>query len=129
MNTTILALLALARAGLEADKAEEWLPIETAPKDGTEIILGSEPQMFNGQPVPARVTIGHWTTEEECQVDMGDCGGECHCREYEYVDPSWISWDGGFTVENPATHWRPLPAPPPSAHFPSQEATSHDDRD
>lgn len=79
-----------------------WRPIETAPKDGTDIILHS----------PGRTTIGHWTTDEECRVDIGDCGGECHCREYEFIDPSWVSWDGGFTEEHPPTHWMPLPPTP-----------------
>jgi hypothetical protein len=82
----------------------QWQPIETAPKDGTDIILMA----------PGRVTIGHWTTEDECRVDVGDCGGECRCREYDYTDPSWISWDGGFTLEHPPTHWMPLPNPPSS---------------
>jgi hypothetical protein len=89
-----------------------WMTIETAPKDGTDIILGAIPQIFEGKPVQARSTVGHWTSEEECQIDIGDCGGSGHCREYEYRDPYWLSWDGGFTDENPATHWMPLPAPP-----------------
>lgn len=92
-----------------------WQPIETAPKDGTDIILGAPAQEYQGKPVAPRSTIGHWTTDEECQVDIGDCGGECRCREYEYVDPYWMSWDGGFTAENPPTHWMPLPAPPEAA--------------
>lgn len=90
----------------------EWQPIETAPKDGTDIILGALPQIYDGKPTPARVTIGHWTTEEECRIYVGDCGGECRCPEYDYEAPFWMSWDGGFTEENPPTHWMPLPAPP-----------------
>lgn len=90
----------------------EWLDIETAPKDGTDIILGAPAQMYRGKVVRPRVTVGHWTTEEECRVQIGDCGGECHCPEYEYDDPFWLSWDGGFTKENPPTGWMPLPPPP-----------------
>lgn len=41
----------------------KWLPIETAPKDGTEIILGSIIQEYKGKPTDPRVTIGYWTTE------------------------------------------------------------------
>ena len=96
-----------------------WQPIETAPQDGTEIILGSLPQTYMGNPVAARVTVGHWSTEEECLKRVGDCGGECRCPEYDYEDPCWLSWDGGFTAGNPPTHWMPLP-PPPTAH-PSQQ--------
>lgn len=89
-----------------------WQPIETAPKDGTDIMLGAPAQMFQGKPAEPRVTVGHWTSEEECRRQIGDCGGECRCPEYEHEEPSWISWDGGFTEENPPTHWRPLDAPP-----------------
>jgi hypothetical protein len=90
----------------------EWQPIETAPKDGSDIILGALPQTHDGKPVPVRVTIGRWPSEEECRTYVGDCGGECRCPEYDYEPPFWMSWDGGFTEENPPTHWQPLPEPP-----------------
>lgn len=90
----------------------KWLPIKDAPKDGTDIILGALEQQYNGASVPPRVTVGHWTTDEECRIYTGDCGGECHCAEYDYEDPSWLSWDGGFTEENPPTHFMPLPPAP-----------------
>ncbi|TXN33942.1 hypothetical protein [Methylobacterium sp. WL19] len=95
-----------------ARAAEGWEPIETAPRDGTEILLGSYPQTYEGKPVPARVTLGYWTQEEDLKVEIGDCGGECRCPEYRFDDPYWMSSDGGFSKENPATHWCPLPAPP-----------------
>mgnify|MGYP006935488135 CR=1 FL=1 len=79
-----------------------WRDIESAPRDGTEVLLAAG----------SRVTVGHWTTEEECRVQIGDCGGVCRCPEYEYQDPTWLSWDGGFTTEHPPTHWMPLPPPP-----------------
>lgn len=86
----------------------DWQPIETAPKDGTEILLwsGVEDRSKDGP------TIGHWATDEECAVYVGDCGGECRCPEYDHNDPWWLSWDGGFTAEHPPTHWMPLPPPP-----------------
>lgn len=93
----------------------EWRPIETAPKDGTEIILGAPEQEYQGKPVAARSTVGHWTTDEECREQVGDCGGECRCPEYKFHDPYWISWDGGFTEENPPTNWMPLPTHPMGA--------------
>jgi hypothetical protein len=89
-----------------------WRPIETAPKDGTEILLGAPAQVFRGQPTEPRSTIGHWMTDEECREPVGDCGGECRCPEYKFHDPYWISWDGGFTEEHPPTHWMPLPSRP-----------------
>lgn len=92
--------------------AAEWRDIESAPRDGTDIILGAWGQTFRGEPVPDRVTVGHWTSEEECRRQIGDCGGECRCPEYDYDEPTWISWDGGFTAENPPNGWQPLPSPP-----------------
>lgn len=92
-----------------------WRPIESAPKDGTDIMLAAIDQVFRGEPMPDRVTVGHWTTDDECREVIGDCGGECRCPEYKFHEPSWISWDGGFTEENPPTHWMPLPKQPKCA--------------
>lgn len=82
----------------------EWQPIETAPKDGTEIIL------VRGN----RVTCGTWFDEREI------CASEYHANgtylgNYEtgeVVPGQWMSWDGGFTDEAPPTHWMPMPTPP-----------------
>jgi hypothetical protein len=79
----------------------KWQPIETAPKDGTDIILGAPVQEYQGRRVEPRSTIGHWDTGAGFLCDIDDDG-----------DPSWMSWDGGFTTENPPTHWMPLPEPP-----------------
>lgn len=92
--------------------ARGWLPIETAPKDGTDILLYAPAGEWEGRPTDARTTVGHWTTEEECRRQIGDCGGECRCPEYDHDDPYWLSWDGGFLPELPPTHWQPLPAAP-----------------
>lgn len=86
-----------------AEKEREWKPIETAPKDNeTEIILA------RGN----RVTAGCWMEwEERCS--------EYHASTGVYLGESlqgggamWMSQDGGFTEEEPPTHWMPLPAPP-----------------
>lgn len=102
----IIRALALMPSLIERVREMEWQPIETAPKDGTEILL------YGPSSYGPRVTVGHWMTDKECQIRTGDCGGDCRCDEYEYCDPIWTSWDGGFTTEWPCTHWMPLPNPP-----------------
>ena len=89
------------------ERVPGWRPIDTAPMDGTDILLAG-----NSIHSLSRVTVGHWAQDDECRTQVGDCGGECRCPEYEYWAPSWISWDGGFTTEYPPTHWQPLPDPP-----------------
>jgi hypothetical protein len=66
----------------------EWQPIETAPKDGTHIILFWPYVTDEGH-----VTSGYWYLPGE-----GEIAG-------------WHSWDvNGYAT--PPTHWMPLPAPP-----------------
>ena len=79
-----------------------WHPIETAPKDGTQIILR------NGN----RVTAGAW-------VEWVKTYCEYHSTTGVYLGPSigddgseWASWDGGFAEDDPPTHWMPLPSAP-----------------
>lgn len=86
-----------------------WQPIETAPMDGTEILLASVGQVFQGVSVADRVTIGQYATGDQLLKFVGDTD---YPDEYEVIEPFWISWDGGFTEENPPTHWMPLPEPP-----------------
>ena len=82
-------------------KVQQWQPIETAPKD-------KEVMLSDG----SRVTQGFWYEEEHGEY-LGDCGGPCRCPEYDApCEPFWMSMDGGFTRENPPTHWMPLPEPP-----------------
>ena len=64
----------------------EWKPIETAPKDGTEILLVHR---ADGKSIRRhRYGVG-------CYSAMN--GGS-------------ILWDWGWTI--PPTHWMPLPSPP-----------------
>lgn len=68
------------RAGL----APQWLPIETAPKDGTQFIFNA-PQMDCG------LSIGEFIAGRLCSSFNGKVLGD------------WVT---------PPTHWMPLPAPP-----------------
>lgn len=65
----------------------EWLPIETAPKDGTQVLL------YHRRYGTIR---GAWR-------NTGDEYGECWAGTYMMP---------GLTEIQP-THWQPLPQPPP----------------
>ena len=95
-------------------QAEGWRPVETAPKDGTHILLHAPACEHEGAPVHARTTYGHWSAPSDTpHIKYQD--GFAPEPEWEDFEPFWASWDGGFTEEHPPTHWMPLPPPPTSA--------------
>ncbi|WP_025859081.1 phage protein [Pseudomonas sp. CHM02] len=78
---------------------DPWQPIETAPKDGTEIILRKGD----------RVTSGAWIEWTKSEAEFHSTGA--YLGNYEYDSgASWSSWDGGFCEDDEPTHWQPLPA-------------------
>lgn len=86
-----LGALAHADAALSAP-AEGWRPIETAPKDGTHVLLG---RFVPGCERDGRIERDHYRTEGEVAAKAGFEG-----------------W-GKFNPQHwPATHWMPLPPPP-----------------
>ncbi len=81
----------------------QWQPIETAPKDETEILIYA-----HGMAIQARFYPGEWSHS----ID-GD----------EWDGPVWFAFDDAISFEvedcgkdgmhhGPVTHWMPLPAPP-----------------
>ena len=69
--------------------SEKWLPIESAPKDGTKIVLGG----------PTWVDVGSWDDW------------------YDQSAPGWFSetnHNGYISAGLDPTHWMPLPPPPGS---------------
>lgn len=74
------------------DEADEtgWIPIDTAPKDGSDIILANDDE----------IKTAHWD-----DVSMGDKKGwQVACEPGNF-------WNYYTEIKNP-THWMPLPAKP-----------------
>lgn len=69
---------------VRADLVPQWLPIETAPKDGTQFLFNA-PQMDCG------LSIGEFNAGRLCSAFDGKVLGD------------WVT---------PPTHWMPLPAAP-----------------
>jgi hypothetical protein len=81
----------------------EWKTIDSAPKDGTTIILFC-PQGDGNPGSEWRVTSGEWCDEPGCDNGYGE-----EVRGFT----GWLSWDGGFSEDTMMpTHWMPLPNPP-----------------
>jgi len=81
-NQHLLSWSELAKSALEAAEAEAWEPIDSAPKDGTDIWLGRS-GTDNGR------LIGFWYRP---------------WGTWNYYSPGKL----GFTP----THWRPIPPAP-----------------
>lgn len=83
-----------------------WQPIETAPKDGSHILLL---EYRNAEDYQSSICIGFW----------GD-----YRAGYAFDNPAnyrWIDWGAGLLDEyggdevwstTTPTHWQPLPEPP-----------------
>jgi hypothetical protein len=80
----------------ELEAKQEWQPIETAPKDGTWILLYCSQQ---------KVAIsGMWHVEPDLFTpDVHEPGWSDWVSDNDY-----IMWDSGYSP----THWMPLPEPP-----------------
>ena len=78
----------------------QWQPIDTAPKDGSGILLS------NG----VTVAQGEWLHQEPFIREQRDLDGRYIDQdEFDGFD-GWIDWAGGM-IPSP-THWMPLPPPP-----------------
>ena len=78
----------------------EWLPIESAPKDGTEVLLyGIWAGEIHGESKSPVIDIGSWA------------GGSS-----DYAGNDWwqLSTGDAYACWMRPTHWMPLPPPPVS---------------
>ena len=77
-----------------------WQPIETAPRNGTEILLWrSDTEVFLGR----WIAPCDFLSESEYDSEIG------------WEEPDWFFADfvhGGRVTEGEPTHWHPKPAPP-----------------
>lgn len=95
-----------------------WRPIETAPKDGSEVMLS------NG----SAVAEGHWLHDEGGITEHRDLEGRYIGQDESEGFDGWIDWSGGMIPE--PTHWMPLPpapgagAPPVGAEKPWAQKTA-----
>lgn len=101
----------------------DWQPIETAPKDGSSILLAGKADVDGSQ--FSSVSQGWWVDREEGQVDQPS-------HDAGFVDCNYSLWHPGrsFGAESSQypssqpTHWMPLPKPPSeplgSSTFPAE---------
>lgn len=82
------AELSTLTTALENARKDAWQPIETAPKDGSTVLLHSPDVKHEGG-----VMLGYWT-------DFGD------------GDPNWTAIQTEYPIDAEVTHWMPLPEPP-----------------
>ena len=101
-HASVLAAYKAGRATIANAEPAGWKPIETAPKDGRQILLFGD----------CRVTSGHWSAPSETpRIIYQD--GFAPDTEWDEWEPYWESWDGGFTEEHPPTgcHYAQLIGP------------------
>jgi predicted HAD superfamily Cof-like phosphohydrolase len=96
----------------ELEQPTAWRPIETAPKDGTRILLGSWAVHKIGEGTAFYQTVGYWCAEFEAiysdETDGADYRGA-------WTDDTVASWGYEENTELSPTHWLPLPSAPVSA--------------
>ena len=81
----------------------QWQPIETAPKDGTTIIIGWRDEKAWQQ------RMGAWDSEHSFKWNDETDESE---SEGAWSDGAVDDWAYQETYSYPATHWMPCPEPP-----------------
>jgi hypothetical protein len=113
-----------ALQSLAAARAETWMPIETAPKDGTPIfVLSKEDDLtdeYHGsvKRLP-RAHIANWSPDGWCAEDGKFCD-ENEIGAVFHQDTGIWSSGGGWFEDDEVTHWQPLPEPPISERAASE---------
>jgi len=83
----------------------EWQPIETAPKDGSEILI-----LAHKMAIQARYCPGEWS--EDTPLGPAEYSGAVWCAFDDAEQFEIEEYPDGSAHHWPVTHWMPLPAPP-----------------
>jgi hypothetical protein len=86
----------------QASGVAVFRPMDSAPKDGTIILLVRDDET---------VTAGNWMEESEILAAEFHNSGE-YLGQFptgDVNDACWMSWDGGFTEDRPPIAWAPMP--------------------
>ena len=106
-TTELCNAIDAARAAVDNPPANAWQPIETAPRDGTWVLLaGGECEFHEESDNKGRVVTGRWTIEFRSNT-RDPLDEEFGCWQFAWYDSGVYG-----EYENP-THWQPLPSPPP----------------
>lgn len=85
----------------------EWQPIETAPKDGTDILLG-----FANDNRPAVVAVGVGNNPDTVALVGRAKVARWYAMPFRGWYESWDEYDSLNAVKGCPTHWMPLPEAP-----------------
>ena len=110
-NNSALSLsdLRALLAALEAAREDGWQPIETAPKDGSEVLVWR---------ADCGILLARWTAPIEfmttAELEAESDGNDDWMEEPDWFCADFVSGSRLDGMEAP-THWRPLPATPKEA--------------
>jgi hypothetical protein len=97
----------------------EWQPIETAPKDGTCVVLfvpGGVDRQFYGVPDAVKhICLGFFGSSAAEFITREDWKAIDHESQIFSGSEYTGSWQEYSFVSVAPSHWQPLPEPPPPA--------------